>query len=90
VELLRNFVRELQHLRGPDGQPLAVEFYAIDINFGAITDPEEKRYFRNLPTSLVLSDEQVDRLREMAGRLLRQSPDYQRLLPDLGAAPSQQ
>jgi hypothetical protein len=38
----------------------------------------------------VLSDEQVDRLREMAGRLLRQSPDYQRLLPDLGAAPSPQ
>ena len=85
MELLRNFVRELQHLRGPDGQPLAVESYAIDINFGAITDPEEKRYFRNLPTSLVLSDEQVDRLREIAGRLLRQSPDYQRLLRDLDA-----
>ena len=39
-----------------------------------------------LPTSFVLSEEQVDRLREMAGRLLRQSPDYQRLLRDLGAA----
>jgi NTE family protein len=86
VELLRDFVRELRQLRGPDGQPMAVEFYAIDINFGAITDPEEKRYFRNLPTSFVLSDEQVDRLREMAGRLLRQSPDYQRLLRDLAAA----
>ena len=86
VELLRDFVRGLQHLRGPDGQPLAVDFYAIDINFNAIADPEEKRYFRNLPTSFVLSDEQVDRLREMAGRLLRQSPDYQRLLRDLGAA----
>jgi NTE family protein len=85
VELLRDFVRALQLLRGPDGQPLAVEFYAIDINFGTITDPEEKRYFRNLPTSFVLSDEQVDRLREIAGRLLRQSPDYQRLLRDLDA-----
>ena len=84
VELLRDFVRELQHLRGPDGLPLAIEFYAIDINFDAIADPEEKRYFRNLPTSFVLTDEQVDRLREMAGRLLRQSPDYQRLLRDLG------
>jgi len=68
--------------------PLAFEFYAIDINCDAITDPEEKRYFRNLPTSFVLSDVQVDRLREMAGRLLRQSPDYQRLLRDLGVAPS--
>ena len=88
VELLRDFVRALKHVRGPDGQPLAVEFYAIDINFDAIADPEEKRYFRNLPTSFVLSDEQVDRLREMAGRLLRQSPEYQRLMRDLGAPAS--
>jgi NTE family protein len=86
VELLRDFVRALQGIRGPDGQPLAIEFYAIDINFDAIADPVEKRYFRNLPTSFVLTDEQVDRLREMAGRLLRQSPDYQRLLRDLGAS----
>jgi hypothetical protein len=33
-----------------------------------------------------LTDEGVDRLREMAGRLLRQSPDYQRLLRDLEIA----
>ena len=72
--------------RGPDGQPLAIEFYAIDVNFDAIADPVEKRYFRNLPTSFVLTDEQVDRLREMAGRLLRQSPDYQRRLRDLGVS----
>ena len=86
IELLRDFVRAMQSIRGPDGQPLAIEFYAIDINFDAIADPEEKRYFRNLPTSFVLTDEQVDRLREMAGRLLRQSPDYQRLLRDLGVS----
>ena len=86
IELLRDFVRAMQSIRGPDGLPLAIEFYAIDINFDAIADPEEKRYFRNLPTSFVLTDEQVDRLREMAGRLLRQSPDYQRLLRDLGVS----
>jgi len=51
--------------------PTAVDLYAIDINFDAIFDPEEKRYFRNLPTIFALSDEQVNRLREMAGRLLR-------------------
>jgi len=32
-----------------------------------------------------MTDEQVDRLRAMAGRLLRESPDFQRLLRDLGA-----
>ena len=86
IELLRDFVRAMQSIRGSDGQPLAIEFYAIDINFDAIADPQEKRYFRNLPTSFVLTDEQVDRLREMAGRLLRESPDYQRLLRDLGVS----
>ena len=90
VELLRDFVRALQGTRGPDGQALSVEFYAIEINFDAIADPDEKRYFRNLPTSFVLTSEQVDRLREMAGRLLRQSPDYQRLLRDLGVAANAQ
>jgi NTE family protein len=90
VELLRDFVRALQGTRGLDGQPLAVEFYAIDISFDAIADPDEKRYFRNLPTSFVLTSEQVDRLREMAGRLLRQSTEYQRLLRDLGVVANAQ
>ena len=86
VELLRDFVGAMRRIQGPDGQPLAIDFYAIDINFDAIEDAAEKRYFRNLPTSFVLNDEQVDRLRAMAGRLLRQSTEYQRLLRDLGAS----
>jgi NTE family protein len=86
VELPRDFVRTLQRRNGSNKQALAVDFYAIDINFDAIADPEEKRYFRNLPTTFVLTDEQVDHLRKMAGRLLRQSPDYQRMLRDLGTS----
>ncbi len=38
----------------------------------------------NLPTSFVLSDEEVDRLRDMGALLLRTSPDYQRLVKDIG------
>jgi hypothetical protein len=34
-------------------------------------------------TSLTLPKDQVDRLREVAGRLLREAPAYQRLLSDL-------
>ncbi|MBK8324673.1 MAG: hypothetical protein IPL06_18765 [Betaproteobacteria bacterium] len=86
IELLRDFVGAMRRIQGPDGQPLAIDFYAIDINFDSIEDAAEKRYFRNLPTSFVLTDEQVDRLRAMAGRLLRQSPEYRRLLRDLGAS----
>lgn len=42
----------------------------------------------NLPTSFVLPAEDVDRLREVAGRLLRRSQDFQELLRDLGGAPA--
>ena len=62
-----------------------LRFDAIDVSFEAIQDPEERRYFMNLPTSFVLTDEQVDRLRELAGRLLRESPAYRNMLESLGS-----
>ena len=37
-----------------------------------------------MPTTFVLPAADVDRLREIAGRLLRQSEDYQLLLRDMG------
>lgn len=57
----------------------------FDISFDAIRDPEERQYFENLPTSFVLEDEQVDRLREVASKLMRQSPDYQEVISQIGA-----
>jgi NTE family protein len=39
----------------------------------------------NLPTSFVLEDDEVDRLREVGGRLLRASPVYQELLQKMAA-----
>jgi NTE family protein len=64
-----------------------IDVFAIDVSFDAIADPKERAYFMNQPTSFVLTPEAVDRLRAVAGVLLRQSADYQRLLKDLGAAP---
>jgi NTE family protein len=43
-------------------------------------DPEEREYFNNLPTSFSLPDDTIDRLRDAARRLLRESEDYQQLL----------
>jgi NTE family protein len=57
-----------------------LSFDAIDVSFDAIEDPEEQRYFMNLPTSFVLSADEVDRLRALGGRLLRESPGYRELL----------
>jgi NTE family protein len=60
-------------------------FDAIDVSFDAIADEEERRYFMNLPTSFRLTDEAVDRLRELGGRLLRESKKLQVLLGQVNA-----
>ena len=64
-----------------------IDIFAIDIGFEQLADAKERNYFMSLPTSFVLKSEEVDRLRAIAGTLLRQSEEYQRLLKDLGAVP---
>jgi NTE family protein len=59
--------------------------YLAHVTFDALKDPAERLYFKRVPTSLTLPKEQVDRLREVAGRLLREAPAYQRLIVDLHA-----
>ena len=63
----------------------SITFDAIDVSFDAIADENERRYFMNLPTSFVLSSEQVDRLTALGGRLLRESKGYRSLLKAIAA-----
>lgn len=67
-------------LRLPDA-----EIYAIDVSFPALEDKAELDYLNQLPTSFVLPPEAVDRLRAAAGRLIADSPEFKRLLKDVGA-----
>ena len=61
-----------------------VTSYSVQLGFADIDSPEERQFFNAIPTSFSLSEEQVDRL-ILAGReLLRNNPDFQRLLVDLG------
>ncbi len=60
----------------------------LDVSFDAIADPEERAHFLNLPTSFVLPAEDVDRLRQVASRLLRASPDYEAVVREFGGAQS--
>ena len=57
-----------------------VDVHVMEVTFDRITDPERRRQFQGLPTSFVLPEEEVDGLREIAGELMRQSPEYQELL----------
>jgi len=63
------------------GRP--VKSYFVEVSFDVISDPERRRYLKGLPTSFVLDDEEVDELREAGRRLLRASPEFQKLLAEL-------
>ncbi len=62
--------------------------HLVEVAFRAIEDPEERAFLENLPTTLALDDETVDRLIEVGRRLLRESPDFQALLAELAPADS--
>jgi len=66
-------------LRTPD-----VTIYTIDVSFAALKDKAEIDYLNELPTSFYLPDEAVDRLRAAAGKIIMESPDFQRLMKDVG------
>ena len=95
VELLRDIAarwadrRELAIARRVDAGQSRTEaeaaipritFDAIDVSFDAIEDPAERREFMEMPTTFVLPPASIDRLRELGGRLLRNSRPYQVLL----------
>ena len=58
--------------------------HTMDVSFDAIKDPKERERFMNMPTSFVLPPDDIDRLRDIGARLLRESSDYQDLLREWG------
>ena len=67
-------------VRAPDA-----EVYAVDVSFAELKDRAEFEYLNQQPTSFVLPPEAVDRLRAAAGTIILASPEFQRLLKDVGA-----
>jgi NTE family protein len=57
--------------------------YFAQVTFENLKDPAERLYFKQVKTRLQLPKEQIDKVREVAGRLLREAPAFQRLLVDL-------
>jgi len=60
--------------------------YFAQVTFENLKDPTERLYFKQVKTRLQLPKEQTDKVREIAGRLLREAPAFQRLLVDLNSA----
>jgi len=90
IDLLTDITVRWNALRG-QRNALAVpeiDVYAIEVSFAALSDRSEAAYLDDLPTSFALTPQAVDRLRAAGATLVRESPDFARLLRDLGAARS--
>ena len=59
------------------------EIYFINAGLGEIADPDERASLMRIPTTLHLTDEQIDQLLVGAARLLQNDPDFQRLMQDI-------
>ena len=64
-----------------------MEQYLIVLSFQDIESDAERARFQKMKTSFFLPDRDVDDLIEKGRALLRQHPEYQRLVSDLGGAP---
>lgn len=89
-ESFKRWTDEIRKGRCPEGQISTapgscgdIEFYAVEVKFDALKDPAERTYFKRLPTSFSLPAEEVDKLRQAAGRILNDSSEFNRLLRDL-------
>lgn len=60
-----------------------VRSYFIRLSFEDVPDPPLRRFLNEIPTSFALSNEQVDRLIATGRQLLRDNPEFQRLLANL-------
>ncbi len=60
--------------------------YFIELDVVNIENQDERVYFNKIPTSFSLEKEQADSLIDTARRLLRQNPEYQKLLREIGAS----
>jgi NTE family protein len=60
-----------------------IQFYVVEVKFDALKDETERMHFKRLPTSFKLTPEQVDKLRDVAHRILVDSEEYQRFISSL-------
>jgi NTE family protein len=71
-------------LKSPGSQP---EYYLISVDFDQLNGKADASFFDSLPTNFHLSSGTVDRVVGAGESLLKDCPDFQRLLRDLEKAP---
>lgn len=81
MELLRESAA--RWARDAAAHGIQVTPHIVEIAFDNLKDPEERKFFNSVKTSFNLDDATVDRLIEVGGRLLRESPEYQKFLASM-------
>lgn len=81
LELMRKSVKRWAKDLSTPGRPATP--YFIQVGFRDVQEPEQLRFFNQVPTSFSLSDEQVDKLIAAGRELLRNNPDFRRFLAGL-------
>ena len=61
----------------------SIEYDFIEVSLNQVEDYAERKFLQSLPTSFVLSVDEVDRLRNAASELLDQNEDFQSLIKKL-------
>lgn len=88
VSLMRQAVKrareELSKRPRPADSAFAedADIYFINASLSEVVDPDERDALMKIPTGLSLTDEQIDRLLLAASRLIRDDPEFQRLMKD--------
>jgi NTE family protein len=83
IDLFRRYVQDWTDDNAAAGKK-PISFYIIHVAFNALPDQKEREYFQNISTTLYLHEDQVDKLRGVAERLLYASGPLQKLVRDLG------
>ncbi len=89
IDLLRGTLNRWKkdtaaRLKSPDVEP---EYYLISVNLDELQRKADGTFLDSLPTNFHLSAGTVDRLVGAGESLLRDSPEFQRLLSDLESSP---
>ena len=76
----------------PADSPFApdADIYFINASLSEVADPDERQALMKIPTTMYLADSHIDRLLLAASRLMRNDPEFQRLMRDLQTSPAPQ
>lgn len=84
IEQVRSYIEAIKMQFEDADEESPIEFYFSRVTFEAEKDVNIRRELQKIKTSLQLPEKEVKLLVEAGGRLLRQSPDFQRLRQEIG------